>query len=613
MRHDREARVGQPPGAPLLVFDGACAFCRTWVERWRGITGDRVEYRPAVEVGARFPEIGPEGFAARCWLIEPDGRASGGALAVLKLYALAGERRFLPGLYESVPAFAAAAESAYDLVARNRDAAATATRLLWGKSAERPRYRRARAIFLRALGLCFLCAFASAAVQVDGLIGSRGILPAAEFLDLAGPALGRWRYWDVPTLLWLDRSDRALHLLCWGGVGLGALLMVGVLPRACLALLWLGYLSLVSVGDPFLGYQWDTLLLEAGLMGVLLAPGGVWLARAGEPSRAAVWLVRWLLFRLMLLAGLVKLASGDPTWWAWEALQYHYETQPLPAPTSWYLHNLPRWFQAASVGFVFWAELACPLLIFSPRRPRLLAFWSFVLLQAIILASGNYGFFNGLTIALCLSLVEDRDWGRPASGPSAPASRRWWRRVPFAAAFLVIVALTTMESLDRSGWAVNFPGPLESLRRAALPLRSLNAYGLFAVMTTERPEIVVEGSEDGESWVPYPFRWKPGDPGRAPRFATPHLPRLDWQMWFAALSRDCRGERWFLAFEARLLEGSPEVLALLREDPFAGRRPRYVRARRYSYRFTGRGERDWWRREELDTFCPPVSPGPGSP
>src|SRR4051794_16508609 len=181
-----EVRVAERPGVALLIYDGDCGFCRSWVERWRGITGDRVEYRPAREVSGRFPEIGPEGFASRCWLIEPDGRASGGALAVLRLYALAGEGRFLPGLYERVPGFAATAEAAYDLVARHRRAGAAVTRLLWGASAERPRHRRTRAVFLRALGLCYLAAFASLAAQVDGLIGSRGIAPAADFLDAAG-------------------------------------------------------------------------------------------------------------------------------------------------------------------------------------------------------------------------------------------------------------------------------------------------------------------------------------------------------------------------------------------------------------------------------------------
>jgi predicted DCC family thiol-disulfide oxidoreductase YuxK len=599
---------------PLLVFDGDCGFCRRWVRRWRAITGDRAEYRPYQEAAEQFAEIGEGRFRAAAWLIEPGGRATSGARAVLRLHALAGDMRWPSWLYEHVPGFATAAEAVYDLVARNRGAADRATTLLWGEVSERPRYRRTRAIVLRGLGLVYLAAFASLAVQVDGLIGRRGILPAAELLDAIGGRSGPQRYWMVPTLLWLDASDRALHALCWGGMALAVALVVGAWPRGCLAGLWLAYLSLVVVSDPFLGYQWDSLLLEAGLLGVLLAPGGLWLARArGEPSRAVVGLVRWLLFRLMFLAGVVKLASGDRTWWAWEAMRYHYETQPLPTWTSWYMHQLPPWFQSASVGVVFWAELVAPLLIFAPRRPRMVGFASMVTLQVLIAAAGNYGFFNLLAVVLCLVLVEDRDWGRAAGDEPAPLPRGLLRQVAIGTVFLLIVAATTMRAIDRSGATIVFPEPLEALSRAVEPFRSLNAYGLFAVMTTERPEILVEGSDDGVSWTAYEFRWKPGDPQRPPRFTTPHMPRLDWQMWFAALRRDCSTQPWFLAFEQRLLEGSPEVRELLRPGPFTDRPPRYLRARRFAYRFTGRGAAAWWRPEELGPYCPPVGLAVASP
>jgi hypothetical protein len=442
---------------------------------------------------------------------------------------------------------------------------------------------------------------------VDGLIGGRGILPAGDLLGEVGPILGRERYWRVPTLLWLDPSDRGLHLLCWGGVVASLLLIAGVMPGLCLVVLWLFYLSLVTVGLPFLGYQWDTLLLESGLLGILFAPRVFWLGRArGEPSHAVVWLFRWLVFRLMFLSGVVKLTSGDPSWWAWEAMKYHYETQPLPSWTSWYMHQMPPWFHEASVGFVFWTELIAPLLIFGPRRPRMVAFWSIMLLQALIAATGNYGFFNLLAAVLCLSLVEDRDWGRRANDRDDLPPPSWWRRVPIGVAGAIIVLVTTMEGLDRSGWTVVFPETMEALRRWVSPLHSMNAYGLFAVMTTERREIIVEGSDDGETWAPYEFRWKPGDLRRRPRFATPHMPRLDWQMWFAALAPDCRSQGWYLAFERRLLEGSPDVLRLLRGNPFPEHPPRYLRARSYRYRFTGRSSRDSWRRDEKGLYCPPV-------
>jgi predicted DCC family thiol-disulfide oxidoreductase YuxK len=603
-----EIFVADRPALPLLVYDGDCPFCRRWVERWRRCTGDRVDYRPSREVEGRFPEIGADRSRRAAWLIEPDGLAISGARAVLRLQALASGDAWPSRLYEGVPVVAAAAERAYDLVSDHRAAVARLTTLLWGEVPEWPRYRRTRAVLLRGLGLVYLAAFASLAAQVDGLFGARGILPAAELLDAAGGRMGPERYWRFPTLLWLDSSDRSLHALCWGGMALAAALVVGIAPRHCLAGLWLGYLSLVAVGEPFLPFQWDTLLLEAGLLGILLAPGGLWLERAErEPSRAVIGLFRWLVFRLMFLAGVVKLASGDPSWHAWAAMRYHYETQPLPVPTSWYMHQLPPWSQAASVGVVFWAELVAPLLVFAPRRPRMVAFASIIALQVLIVATGNFGFFNLLAIVVCLCLVEDRDWGRVARARPPGPPRPLWRRVAIGMAWLVIVTVTAMESIDRSGLVVVFPERLEALRRAVAPFHSLNSYGLFAVMTTDRREIILEGSDDGESWTPYEFRWKPGDPSRPPRFTTPHMPRLDWQMWFAALGRDCRTQPWFLAFERRLLEGSPEVRGLLAPGPFADQPPRYLRARLYAYRFTPRGDAAWWRREEVGPYCPPVA------
>ncbi|HEX8198947.1 MAG TPA: lipase maturation factor family protein, partial [Isosphaeraceae bacterium] len=378
------------------------------------------------------------------------------------------------------------------------------------------------------------------------------------------------------------------------------------------------YLSLTVAGQDFLGFQWDSLLLEAGLLAILFAPWGLRLDGARrEPSHLVVGLIRWLVFRVMFLSGVVKLASGDPTWRAWDALRFHYETQPLPTWTSWYAHQGPEWFQKLSVGWMFWAELLAPLLVFAPRRLRWVAFGSIVLLQVQIVATGNFGFFNLLTIVLCVALVEDRDWGRRAAEGTPAVPEGWPRRVVVGAAGAVIALVTTLEAIDATPWTFPFPEPLPALQQAVRPLRSMNAYGLFAVMTTERPEIVVEGSADGMTWRPYAFRWKPGAVDRRPRFCTPHMPRLDWQMWFAALAGDCRAQPWFLRFEARLLEGSPSVLALLSEDPFPGRPPRFVRARLDRYRFTRWGASTWWQREDLGLYCPPLEgrddSGPPSP
>jgi hypothetical protein len=502
-----------------------------------------------------------------------------------------------------------------------------------GRETQRPGFVTTRAALVRGLGAAYLAAFASLAVQLDGLIGSRGILPAAEFLDRAGQALGPglMRFRLLPTLFWINASDGALQILCWGGVALASAALLGIFPGPALLLSWLFYLSLTVAGQEFLGFQWDSLLLEAGLLGILIAPWGPWLTRArDEPWPFAIWLVRWLAFRLMLLSGVAKLTSGDPAWRALRALEHHYQTQPLPAWTSWYVHQLPASFHLASVALMFYAELIAPFFIFGPRPIRLIGFASLVALQLLIAATGNYGFFNILTIILCVSILDDRDWDGlrsrwrgirsrgPATNPGAEeeeAARKCWsppRRVIIGGIGAVLLIATISITAEAVWPSAPIPGEVAVLQNILAPLRVANPYGLFAVMTTRRPEIVVDGSDDGVEWRPYRFRWKPDELDRRPRFTPFHLPRLDWQMWFAALGRDCRSQPWFLRFEQRLLEGSPPVLALLRENPFPDRPPRYVRSRLELYRFTSWGSRGWWERSELGDYCPPVTLGAGS-
>ncbi len=477
-----------------------------------------------------------------------------------------------------------------------------------------PSYFLSRWLFLRLLGVVYLAAFLSLRGQVKGLVGRRGILPAADYLEEIRQLTGRERYLLVPTLCWLDASDRRLDRLCVGGVLLSCLLIAGVAPAPVLLLLWADYLSLSVACQRFLGYQWDALLLETGLHAALVAPIRLWprLGHEPPPPRVALWLLRWLLFRVMFTSGLVKLLSGDPTWRKGTALQYHYETQPLPTWTSWYLHQLPARFHRLSTWFTFAVEQGLPPLMFGPRRCRQVAFAGTVLLQLIIAATGNFGFFNLLTVALCVPLLDDQcfpqKW-QPSVAASVPARsslRRWlgWLTLPVAA---VPVMLSFLELLAACGRRVRCTRPLARVREVLLPFRSLNTYGLFAVMTTRRPEIIVEGSNDGRTWLPYEFRWKPGDVRRRPAFTGLHMPRLDWQMWFAALGSFWENG-WFLQFLVRLLEGSPEVLGLLRHNPFPGAPPRYVRAILYDYRFTDRAARKetgaWWRREALGLYCP---------
>ncbi len=474
-------------------------------------------------------------------------------------------------------------------------------------------------VFLRVLGIIHLIAFASLWRQIAGLIGHEGILPASHLLQAAGQQLGPERYRLLPTLCWINSSDAFLFTLCGLGAVLSVLLIFDVAPAIILLLLWSLYLSLTTVCRDFLAFQWDNLLLEVSFLSVWLAP---WRLRPrikvnGPPPALALWLCWWLLFRLVFSSGAVKLASGDPTWRTLTALFFHYETQPLPVWTSWYVHHLPEWFHRSSCAGMFLIELAVPFLIFGPRMYRRLAAGALMFLQVLIAATGNYAFFNFLTIALCLLLLDDLVWPRwmrerliTGVAPTPPHLSVWRRWMMRLAAMVVLL----MSGMQLAGLLVRrpipWPKPIVWIERQLLPLRTVNSYGLFAVMTTSRLEIILEGSNDGTTWSSYEFKHKPGDPMKRPEFIAPHQPRLDWQMWFAALS-SYQDHPWFLPFCTRVLEGSTDVLALLANNPFPDAPPRYLRAVVYDYHFTGapahRSSGAWWRRERKGLYCPVLS------
>ena len=609
-------RVANPPERPLVLYDGTCGFCKTWIARWRERTGDAVDYAPSQTEGPRFPEIPLSSFAEAVQLVLPDGSVLSGAESVARLSALPRGRGVFEWVYRRVPGAAPASELAYRLIARHRSAAAAATRILWGRSVLRPTYFAANALFLRLLGLCYLAAFVSFRVQADGLVGEHGILPVGAFLDWVRSQTGAERYWLVPTLCWLGSGNAALHGLCAGGVFASLLLVAGLFPAFAALLAWLLYLSIAVAGQLFLEFQWDLLLLETGLLAIFLAPPRRRRVGSGLAAPAlSRFLLVWLLFRLMLSSGVVKLSSGDPTWRHLTALRYHFETQCLPPWTAWYLHNAPPWFLTFSCAAVFFIELVVPFFFFAPRRLRLIACALTVLLQLAIAGTGNYAFFNWLTVALAVLLVDDASfprrlflWKSEAVEAAALRSRGGaWPRWILVPAAVWLLAASAVPFLATLGAGPKIPAPLIAVYRAGAPLRSANGYGLFAVMTTTRPEILIEGSDDGSSWRGYEFRWKPGDLARRPAFVAPHQPRLDWQMWFAALG-SYEENPWLIRFLQRLLEGSPDVTRLLARDPFAGRPPRYVRAVVYDYRFTTPVERAstgaWWKREPKGLYCP---------
>ena len=573
-----------------------------------------MEYAPSQEESARIAMIPKEKLAASVWLIEPDGMVSGGAEAVFRSLAYAPTHAWPLWAYRHVPGFAPASEAFYRFVAARRSLFSRLTRIFWGEHLEPPIYFSARWIFLRFLGLIYLAAFVSFWLQIDGLIGKNGILPAEDFLKNVAARLGPERYHLLPTLCWFGCGERALAFLCGGGAALSIFLTLGIAPIPVALLLWAFYLSLSVVGRDFMGFQWDTLLLEAGFLAVFLAPAGFWpKARAEErPSPTSLWLARWLLFRLMFESGAVKLLSGDPTWRNLTALYYHYETQPLPTWIGWHFHQLPAAFQRFSAAAVLAVELAVPWLIWLPRRANIAAFFLLNFLQALIFLTGNYCFFNALAVALSFFLLDDAFLaGAVKLGfPINPTSVGGFRRA-LIAAFAVLVLVLTASDLSRMFLGRSAaPAVIERFEFLAAPFRSVNRYGLFAVMTTSRREIIVEGSGDGKTWREYPFKWKPGDLWRRPSFVEPHQPRLDWQMWFAALG-SIEQNPWFANFLGRLLQGSPEVLALLGPNPFSDAPPRFIRASLYEYHFTGRSARregaGWWRREYIGPYSPILS------
>ena len=588
------------PTRPILVFDGDCTFCRTWINYWQALTGDRVEYLPYQSVIKRFPQIPAADFQKAVHFITPD-KIYRGAEAVFQLNALLPARAGLLTLFHRIPFFAAAAEATYRQVATHRNAAYKITRALWGTSVEPSTYKSASALFMRALALIYLIAFASFGRQVRGLIGEQGIQPAADFFNEVTRQYGAAGHWLVPTLFWWTHSDIALVTIVWGGALIAAVAAIARPftsgQRAALVVLFVYYLSVVNGGQIFMGYQWDFLLLETGFLAIFL-----------KPARIRVWLFQWLLFRLVFESGAVKLLSHDTSWRNLTALAFHYQTQPLPTPLAWYMMQAPLWFQKTSTLVVLSVELILPFLIFGPRRLKQIAGTGIIALQLLILLTGNYTFFNLLTIALCLFLFDDALIARKprpqSKTPKIPLSPN---RYVTAALFTVILLASFTQLAGMFG--INAPAPLTTAVTRISAFGIVNPYGLFATMTTTRPELSIEGSDDGVEWKPYVFKYKPGPLNRAPAWVAPNQPRLDWQLWFAALG-NYRQNPWLLHFMAQLLHGSVPVLDLMEQNPFPSKPPKLIRAELYEYRFTTSDERrqtgNYWHREWNGEYFPPI-------
>ena len=586
-----------------MLWDGDCGFCRAWVEYWKQLTGDRIEYEPYQSAADRFPEIPKENFAEAVALVLPDGEVRRAAQAVFTSLARVPGKRWLLWSYEDLPGFAAVTETAYGIIARHRSAAYRITKFFWGIPIHAPEKKLVSEVFLRALALIYIIAFVSFGMQALGLIGSSGIVPVQETLNAVRHYYPGQGFWLLPTVFWINASNRSIVAVCVAGAVFGALLFFGIAKRSSCLVLYILYLSLVSAGQVFMGFQWDALLLESGFLAIFLG----W-------SSLVPWLYRWLAFRLMFMSGMVKLLSGDPNWRNLTALEYHYMTQPLPDPLSWFMYNLPAWFQQMSTAAVLVLEVGIPFLVFFPRRARYFGFWCLIALQLLIFLTGNYTFFNLLAMALFLFLLDDDRLARWSPKKWAEKIRTRVlttgavRKAVTSAACLLLLVLSALVMGVRLGeYRPEFGGRLMA---AAAPFEIANSYGLFAVMTTERPEIILEGSDDGITWKAYEFKYKPGDLYRMPAWVQPHQPRLDWQMWFAALG-SYRENLWVLNLIYRLLDGSSDVLKLMGNNPFPARPPQYIRAMVYDYRFTTwrewRVSGDWWQRELRGPYLPPVS------
>ena len=645
MPNKSSLRVSNAPPKPLLIWDGECDFCRLWIERWREITEGKVDYATYQEAAVRFPEIPVDQFTRAMAFIKPDGDVFFAADAVYRSLAYRRSRRLLAWGYDRVPGFAAVSETGYGFIARHRNFASAVTRLLWGNDVRRPTYFWARRWFLRALGTIYLIAFVSLWVQVNGLVGSDGMSPANQFLPAVRAQIGPDAYALLPTLCWFGQSDAFLYFLCGSGVLFSLLLIFGIAPAISLVALFVLYLSLTIAGQIFFNFQWDVLLLEAGFLSIFFAPWRLWPRRfsveavvpaannfhpAGdmpatalatpsrqqEPpvSRAGLFLLKLLLFKLMLMSGVVKLTSGDPSWWNLTALDYHYWSQPLPTVFGWLADKSPEWFKHFSVAFCLAIEIVAPFFIWAPRRLRLGAAGLMIFLQVGIGLTGNYCFFNLLTIALCLLLIDDSATGMSLRGVRGqrgalfvPDRLGAWGAV---AVFILTFPINAWLIFSAFKPLARPPRALANVYERLEAFRIVNGYGLFRVMTKDRCEIVLEGSTDGIDWLPYEFKWKPGDVKRAPGWCAPHQPRLDWQMWFAALETP-QENRWLIALVFRLLQGSRDVSGLLSRNPFPDKPPRYIRAMFYRYRFTTVDERHqigaWWKREELREYLPALS------
>ncbi|HUD13357.1 MAG TPA: lipase maturation factor family protein [Terracidiphilus sp.] len=505
-----------------------------------------------------------------------------------------------------------------------------------------------RWIFLRALGVFFFSAFYSLLFQIEGLIGPRGVLPAEKFLNALRSETGSLRFWYAPSLFWISSGEHMMMAVTWLGLIASIAAFLNLWPRLSFFVCLICFLSFITAAEAFSSYQSDGMLLEAGFLALFFVPRGLLpgLGIASPTSRASLFLLQWEWFRIYFESGIVKLLSGDPEWRNYTAMDEYYQNGPLPTWIGWYFEHLPHWFHVATVVATLGMELAVVWMLFLPRRARLICFCIVTPWEVGVILTANYTFLNYLVLALGFLLLDDRSvhWLLPVrirallpepqepedaprkteslsildtsneTNEAEPAVARGWTRrlgttrLAVTAVMLTWIAYATTVEMIRMPWP-ELPLPTEPVI-ALEPLRIANQYGLFAVMTRGRYEIEFQGSNDGQNWTPYLFRYKPQALDKAPGIYAPYQPRFEWNLWFASLG-DWQQNNLVPLSEERLLENDPDVLGLFRGNPFAQAPPRYVRAVLWQYWFTSMEEKrrsgNWWKRNLMGLYAPQLT------
>ncbi len=551
------------PNQPIMIWDGSCEFCKMCAKRFNSYQPKKVELISFQNLHKKYPKAPNIDYSSSVALITKKGNMYRGASAVFRFFLENSSKGFLHTAYNKFDFFASFSEKVYSLIASNRSIFRRLILIFWGKDFTKPTYKLSRWLFGRTLGITITIAFLSIWYQSDGLIGSGGVLPYKDDLKSvlesvdSGSVLEN-KFEIRPTILWFLPNSYGLELIFIIGTLSGLLLILGLVPALATALSWICYLSITVVSAPFLNFQWDQLLIETTMLSVFYLP---WVSRdkvsAIRDHNTLGKLIIWiLLFKLIFQSGLVKVTyidvDGTNAWLNLSALKYHYWSQPIPNSFSWYFHWLPSWFHKFSVILTVLIELLLPFFIFFPRNFKRIAFAGIVFLQGMIIFTGNYGFFNLLSIVLCIPLLDDNCFPEKikkimSCSDIKEPKKSYFNILKFILSifFFLLSVIITGYYLNQNlkGNKIQFIEKLKNEENSIFRkiigdyqfLRTMNSYGLFRVMTTKRPEIVVSTSSDGKRWEEINFLFKPTDIEQKPKFIFPYMPRLDWQMWFESL------------------------------------------------------------------------------